>query len=164
MTEKRRKRLDNCFKIFNILDKLDEIGDSDNDNCDLLRKCKKNLKQRHRVDEEPNVPKISKKSIQQTVSQISNIWSPTKGLKDGQNPLEILSKEQFVKNYRFSKECVEDILQMISYGLNKFTNRGKPFSPMVQLLITLQFLATGTVTHYYCVVKYINFTKPPLSY
>lgn len=144
MTEKRQKLVNKCFKIFDILDKLDEIGDSDNDINELLKKYKKSGKIGQCTGAEAIISDISQKPIKQTGLRSSSTCSPTKGLKDGQNPLEVLSEEQFVKNYRFSKECVEDILQMISYGLNKFTNRGKPFSPMVHLLITLQFLATGT--------------------
>lgn len=135
MTEKRQKLVSKCFGILHVLDVLDEIADSDYDNVDLLRKCKQN----RNSDISVSTPAASK----QLAEQADRKYGPTKGLLDGQNPMEVLSNEQFVKCYRFSKECVADILQMISYGLTKFTNRGKPFSPISQLLITLQFLTTG---------------------
>ncbi|KAJ6648288.1 putative protein arginine N-methyltransferase 6.1 [Pseudolycoriella hygida] len=137
MTEKRQKLHHNFFQIINFLDQLDQLGDSDNDNDDAVEKCTRRL---FRGETTPT----GLDELKEQTDQRCYVWNPTKGLMDGQNPLEILSNEQFVKIYRFSKECVEDILQMISYGLTKFTNRGKPFSPMVQLLITLQFLATGS--------------------
>lgn len=142
MTEKWQNFTDNCFRVFSVLDQLDQIGDSDNDIDDLPT----NSKQRRRHSghgTEDGTPVQSNEFITQTDRNCDNVGKPTKGLIDGQNPLEVLSTEQFVNRYRFSKECVEDILQMIAYGLTKFTNRGKPFPPIVQLLITLQFLATG---------------------
>lgn len=141
MTEKKQNLINNCLRLFNVLDHLDEVGDSDYDNDDLSRQYEGNRHSGFCVEE--TAPVASKKPSEQPDPKCCSAWNPTKGLIDGQNPLEILSNEQFVKIYRFSKECVEDILQMISYGLTKCTNRGKPFSPMVQLLITLQFLATG---------------------
>lgn len=145
MTEKRQELIKNVFAIFSIVDKLDEIGDSDYDNEDLLKKFKRS--RNAEINVQTNKTTKSKNNLVGRADQkCDNVWTPTKGLMDGQNPLEVLPNEQFVRTYRFSKECVEDILQMISYGLTKFTNRGKPFSPMVQLLITLQFLATGMVS------------------
>lgn len=140
MTEKRQETINNCLRIFNIIDILDKIGDSDNDNDDILGKFGKSRKPDLCAETDASAPAKSK-----DIEPIVLKWNPpTKGLMDGENPLEIIPTDHFIKNYRFSKECVQDILQMISYGLSKFTNRGKPFSPMVQLLITLQFLATGT--------------------
>lgn len=148
MTEKGQEFVNNCFRIFSVLDQLDEIGDSDNDNVDFLRKYKQSQNSELCVEE--IAPVKSKQLVEYTDRKCGN---PTKGLLDGQNPLEILSNEQFVKIYRFSKECVEDILQMISYGLEKFTNRGRPFPPILQLLITLQFLTTGSEIYTVCVHK-----------
>lgn len=146
MTEKKQL-IRQVQRIFNVLDILDEIGDSDNDSYGTLRKCRKRRKLKD-CDEVVDVhvsTELIEKSMEQPIIKCRNIWNPSKGLKDSDNPLENLSDEQFIRNYRFSKECVEDILQMISYGLSKYTNRGKPCSPMLELLITLQFLATGMI-------------------
>lgn len=154
MTERRQKIIANCLRLFSVLDQLDEIGDSDYDNDNSLRrsKCRQNVI----LSVEENIPaaKTPKKLRELTDQKCASVWNPSKGLIDGQNPLEVMSNEQFVKVYRFSKECIEDILQMISYGLSKFTNRGKPYSPMMQLLITLQFLTTGMEMLLYAIVLY----------
>lgn len=68
---------------------------------------------------------------------------PTKGLSDSENPLEYLSNDIFVRTYRFKKETVQDILQMILHGLTYDTNRGHPVPPIINLLITLKYFATG---------------------
>ncbi len=137
MTKRRQQLLDKCIRIFSVLDQLDAIDDSDYDRHDTLRKCKR------KTGAEGIVMFQSSPLSERRDQKCFTNWNPTKGLIDGQNPLEVLSNEQFVKTYRFSKDCVRDILDMISYGLSKFTNRGKPFSPVMQLLITLQFLTTG---------------------
>lgn len=139
MTEKRQKLVYNCFRVLNVLDQLDKIDDSDHDINDTFVICKR---RRENCVQEVE-PVRSEQLAEESERKRCTISKPTKGLTDGQNPLEVLSNEQFTKTYRFSKECVEDILQMIAYGLTKFTNRGKPFSPVQQLLITLQFLTTG---------------------
>ncbi|XP_037025586.1 protein ALP1-like isoform X3 [Bradysia coprophila] len=140
MTEKREKFVNNCFRVLTVLDQLDKIDDSDRDINDSLVKCKR-IRENCVVEVEPAA---SGQLAGQSERKRCTTSNPTKGLMDGQNPLEVLSNEQFTRTYRFSKECVEDILQIIAYGLTKFTNRGKPFSPVLQLLITLQFLTTGT--------------------
>lgn len=67
-------------------------------------------------------------------------------LKDAENPLASYENCEFESRYGFTKETVQDILQMILYGLTKYTKRGQPVPPMVELLITLRFLATGVFT------------------
>lgn len=137
MNEKTEKLVSDCFKIFTVLDRLDELDDSDYDIDNSSRTSERENRESLEVV-------IESKEPDDNVRKCCDNWHPTRGLIDGQNPLEALSDEQFIRTYRFSKECVNDILQTISYGLTKFTNRGQPFAPVLQLLITLKFLTTGT--------------------
>lgn len=149
MNEEREKVIRNCFKIFAVLDRFDQLDDSDYDCIDhSFINCKRNrVESREECVVEVGASLVEKNECEETLRKSSN---PTKGLLDVQNPLEVLSQEQFIRTYRFTKECVLDILEMISYGLTKFTNRGKPFSPILQVLITLQFLTTGRYIHECC--------------
>lgn len=84
---------------------------------------------------------------------------PMKVLRDAQNPLEVMSDNEFSRAFRFSKDTVQDIMKMLSYGLAKNTNRGQPVSPMCELLITLRFLATGSYQTKMCK----NVSQPTIS-
>lgn len=84
---------------------------------------------------------------------------PMRVLRDAQNPLEMMSETEFSRAFRFSKDTVQDILKMLSYGLAKHTNRGQPVSPMYELLITLRFLASGSYQTKMCK----NVSQPTIS-
>lgn len=69
---------------------------------------------------------------------------PKRYLRDIENPVEFYTEEQFCSRYRFRKATVVDfILPLIEEPLIKVNNRGLPFTPLVQLLISLRFYATG---------------------
>lgn len=57
------------------------------------------------------------------------------------------SENEFPIKYGFSKETVYEIYRMIEYGFKKETRRGNPKSPMYSLLLTLQFLTTGSMDY-----------------
>lgn len=66
---------------------------------------------------------------------------------DSKNPLNYLSCSEFQSQYGFTKESVQEIYKMIEYGFKTETRRGNPKSPMYSLLLTLQFLTTGSMDH-----------------
>lgn len=89
--------------------------------------------------------KVERKSSNQRNRPI-NVRLIKKYIKDQQNPFEHFSCDAFVLNYGFRKETVRDIYQMIEYGfISNGTQRGKPKPPIFLLLITLQFLTTGSI-------------------
>lgn len=114
-------------RILRILDVIDQICDTstDDDDCN---------------DDNDGTTTDDKASKRIRLTK----ESPLKQLRDIQNPLHRYAAIEFQQRYRFDKETVHDILQMIQYGLTKLTNRGQPVSPMLELLITLRFLATGS--------------------
>lgn len=136
-------------KLMNLLDRIDYLCDDDtiNDSSDdeqfLINGSITNLllsssQSAAKLPMENRVPVIEPNESESLIKQ-----KPQRGLTDTENPLETIGDHQFECIYRFNKETVQDILQMIAYGLCKHTNRGNPVSPIDKLLITLKFLATG---------------------
>jgi len=65
-------------------------------------------------------------------------------IRDWENPIEFFDDIAF-KRYRFSKGAIIDILlPLVNWRLRRCSNRGLPFSPLMQLLITLRFYATSS--------------------
>lgn len=58
-------------------------------------------------------------------------------------PMELYSSEQFLTQYRFSKEMVQELLLMLLLEARDH-NRGLPLSPMQQLLLDHRFYGAGT--------------------
>ncbi len=69
-------------------------------------------------------------------------------LADKSNPLENLTPEEVKRVYRFHPETILFLLDIVSDVLLKpFCDRGLPLPPMINLLCTLEFLATGGFFH-----------------
>lgn len=140
------KNVQNIFKFLDCLDAFDELCQSDNDdetNCldttiqyfakqQSLAAAVAKKKQPPWFDDNYNKPKRKERKYEK----------PAKYLKDNTNPMEI-DDDKFVKIYRFNKNTVKDITDMIMYGLLTCNNRGQPVPPVVKLLIVLRYLATG---------------------
>lgn len=154
--------------ILKILDKIDRISDFD-EFAEAIAESEVNKKEKRRTAQHAESRDI--KSVDQlntTLTEphvhkrrkISPIQSeiPKKLLKDANNPLEALSNDVFSRKYGFSKQTVIDILSMISYGLEKSTNRGQPTNPMTELLLTLEFLKHGGTP-----TKSIRISQPTIS-
>lgn len=73
------------------------------------------------------------------------------------NPLTEYDDAQFKMRYRFSKDCVLEILNLIAENLTFTSNRNFPISPLLQLLTTLRFYATGTFQM--CIGDLTNISK-----
>lgn len=68
---------------------------------------------------------------------------PKRYIRDLDNPVEFYREHEFKNRYRFSKTTVmEVILPLIGDRLSKVNNRGLPFPPLLQLLLSLRFYAT----------------------
>ncbi len=69
-------------------------------------------------------------------------------LADKSNPLENLTPEEVKRVYRFHPETILFLLDIVAKVLQKpFCDRGLPLPPMINLLYTLEFLATGGFFH-----------------
>lgn len=68
---------------------------------------------------------------------------PRRYIRDMENPLEFYSDVEFKRRFRFTKNNVIQLLLPIIAPLQRNTNRGLPVSPLISLLVTLRFYATG---------------------
>lgn len=139
------------FKVLEVIDNLCESNSEDEGSDTTYLPSTLNF-----LEERIRVPSNTAASIQGNEDiRILSTMSPEEiqtkqsentilcSLKDAEDPLTSYENSEFESRYRFTKETVRDILQMILYGLTKHTKRGQPVPPMVELLITLRFLATG---------------------
>lgn len=140
------------LKILNVLEVVDYLCESnseDEDNGTVYLPSTLNfLEQRIRIASTFEVNEDITSPEENQLKQNENTIHCS--LKDAENPLTSYENSEFETRYRFTKETVQDILQMIIYGLTKYTKRGQPVPPMVELLITLRFLATGASTAIFC--------------
>ncbi|KAL1488809.1 hypothetical protein ABEB36_014605 [Hypothenemus hampei] len=64
-------------------------------------------------------------------------------IRDLSDPFQIYNELEFKSRFRFSKRTVRDVLcPIIQEVLQKNCNKGLPFLPIQQLLVTLRFYAT----------------------
>ena len=80
----------------------------------------------------------------QRLQQIENIPRNRHYLSDISNPLEHLEDYEFQAIFRFSKDTVRSVFEMISDDLSTFFGKVSNISPMLQLLASLRFFATGS--------------------
>lgn len=172
------EKLKKVNKVLNVLDKIDRISNFDKFVDVLINKKQRQNSviaiqqssvagtkhQQNTHDEakhhyQPPKPSSIKHHLQKKRFKLSLLNRiPKRILKDPKNPLESTSTETFHKIYGFSKQTVLDLLSMISYGLEKPTNRGHPINPMTELLLTLQFLKHGALQ-----TKNIRISQPTIS-
>lgn len=57
---------------------------------------------------------------------------------------EIFDNAKIYKTFRFDKDTILYIVELVKDKLSRRTDRGKPLSPLHQVLIALQFYATGS--------------------
>lgn len=59
------------------------------------------------------------------------------------NPMEDLNDDEFFKNYRFSKQRVQYIIELVRGDIEPISTKGGSISPEVQTFITLRYYAKG---------------------
>ena len=64
--------------------------------------------------------------------------------RDRSNLLETMTDSELFERYRFRRPTIEFITNGISHLLTSSTRRNKPFLPIVQILLFLRFVATGS--------------------
>ncbi|XP_066601770.1 putative nuclease HARBI1 isoform X1 [Prorops nasuta] len=84
-----------------------------------------------------------------TSSEEDEYQVPTIGartyIRDVMNPFEAYDEQNFHIRYRFSKYSVmHGLLPLVNSSLQKFTKKGLPIDPIIQLLICLRFYATAS--------------------
>jgi len=66
--------------------------------------------------------------------------------RDRLTPLEVYSEDEIFSRYRFRPHSIEILVRLVSGDLARDTRRSQPLPPLLCVLVTLQFLATGA--HY----------------
>ncbi|KAB0798063.1 hypothetical protein PPYR_09056 [Photinus pyralis] len=69
-----------------------------------------------------------------------------RGLRDTQNPFEVLSDREFVKTFRYSKELAKELIDTLNPNLN-VSRRRSAIPPYLKVLVALQFLGHGAYQH-----------------
>ncbi|XP_061185188.1 uncharacterized protein LOC133193243 [Saccostrea echinata] len=63
--------------------------------------------------------------------------------RDRGNPLEMLEEDEIFQRYRFRPATTHFLVNGLHQELTTDTNRNKPISPLLQVLLFLRFVATG---------------------
>lgn len=64
--------------------------------------------------------------------------------RDLLNPFEGLNDDQVIQRYRFPPRIIFEIIDLLSEQLEKRTHRSRPIPPLLQVCITLQYLASNS--------------------
>lgn len=66
-------------------------------------------------------------------------------IRDAGNPLEILSDNELIQRYRFSRNSIQNVLLPLVYPRNNpRTRRGLPIPAVIKLCTALRFYASGS--------------------
>ena len=65
-------------------------------------------------------------------------------LIDRQNPLEHFSETEIFTNFRFRRDTLLYILNLLQPYLSRLNNRGHPLPTLFELLVAIKFLATNS--------------------
>jgi hypothetical protein len=68
---------------------------------------------------------------------------PRRLFRDRNNPLDYLTDESIVKNYRLDRESIYSICQDLEQDLLRFTNRSHSIPVSLQVMIALRYYASG---------------------
>ena len=68
---------------------------------------------------------------------------PERIIRDRSNPLELFEDKEFILRFRFNKDNVYYLINLLRNDLQPLTRRNKAIPPYLQVLIALQFYATG---------------------
>jgi hypothetical protein len=68
---------------------------------------------------------------------------PERIIRDRINPFELFTGPEFIRRFRFSKQNVVTIIELISVDISPKADRHFAVPPHLQVLIALQFYATG---------------------
>ena len=64
--------------------------------------------------------------------------------RDRRNPLDIFNDSELLQRYRFSRRGIMFLTEILTNDLEYSTRRNFALLPCMQILIALQFYATGT--------------------
>ena len=61
------------------------------------------------------------------------------------HPLETCSEEELRRRYRFGRRGIQDVIELVRDEIKPKTKRNRAVPPCLQVLIALNFFATGSV-------------------
>ena len=84
------------------------------------------------------------------IKNIENYWNyaaelPRRVFRDRAHPLDSCSEIELLTRYRFTREGIMTITDMIQGEIESQTVRNKAVPPCLQVLVALNFFATGSV-------------------
>lgn len=83
--------------------------------------------------------------------------------RDRTHPWDMLNDDQFIANFRFCRDAVQVIVDIISVQLERPTARSSAFSPMIQVLATLQYYISNARQFDVSNNTYIMSSQPSIS-
>jgi len=120
----RYKRVARVFRVFEILDFLDTLSDSEYEDD-----AESETESENENDTESETKSETK----------GNVNCPIKDIFD------MFNDEQIVKTFRFDKQTILYITGLVEDGLpERYTESERKLLPVDQVLLALQFFATGT--------------------
>ena len=72
------------------------------------------------------------------------VVNPERIIRDRLNPFELFEDREFIRRFRFTKETVFHLINLLKNVVEPDTKRSYSVPSHLQILITLQFYATGT--------------------
>ena len=82
-------------------------------------------------------------NFQQVLQDHAVLAGPERIIRDRVNPFELFGDAEFVRRFRFSKENVIYIIDLVYYEISPISRRYQDIPPHLQVLIALQYFATG---------------------
>jgi len=95
------------------------------------------------------------------LNNMEELLVPRNHIRDRTNPLEELDDVEFYEKFRFRKESIHFIMELIEPDLTRHVARGVPVPILLQLLGTIRFMATGSFQS--VVGELINISQPTMS-
>ncbi|XP_052224249.1 uncharacterized protein LOC127839897 [Dreissena polymorpha] len=96
--------------------------------------------------------------IRRRIRQLRRVVRIERVFQDRLNPLEVLSDEEIVRRYRFRSRTIMDIVEVLFPFLERPTKRSSPLPPLLSVLVTLYFFASGA---HYVVIEDVHGVSAP---
>ena len=83
------------------------------------------------------------RNFQQVLQDHAVLAGPERIIRDRVNPFELFGDAEFVRRFRFSKENVIYIIDLVYNEISPISRKYQDIPPHLQVLIALQYFATG---------------------
>lgn len=91
-------------------------------------------------------------------SDDENVVLPKRIFRERLNPMDVLTDQELIMNYRFDRRTIYDLAEMVEEDLQPQTMRNHALLPVMQILIALRFFACGTFHSVLAEVFHVHFS------